>query len=54
MENQIRSMMVTFKLAIEGELYATDMRFKLCDDSLQNYYKGDPGLKHENAIMILN
>lgn len=53
-ERALRSIMISFKVANEGELYGTDLRFKLCDDTSSNYYKCDPGLKHENAIMALN
>ena len=54
-ERAIRSIMIQFKVANEGELYGTDLKFKLCDNSnSKNYYKCDPGLKHESAIMALN
>ena len=52
----LKKIMMNFNLANEGELFACDLRFRLChyfsDDS--TFYIGDPGCKQEDAIQNLN
>lgn len=49
--------MYYFSLANEGELFACDLKFRLCHSLNQdekNVYTGDPGSKNEDAISNLN
>ena len=53
----IKKIMMYFQLANEGELFACDLKFRLChlqanDD--RSGYIGDPGCKVEDAIQNLN
>jgi hypothetical protein len=54
MEFQVKNVMMQFLLANESELYASNLNFKLCDDSSNNRYKSDPSLKHEYTLQNLN
>lgn len=52
-----KKIMMYFSLANEGELFACDLKFRLChllnqDDKM--FYLGDPGSKIEDAISNLN
>lgn len=53
MSIRLKKIMMNFNLANEGELFACDLRFRLChlgmnDD--QTNYLGDPGSKNEDVI----
>jgi hypothetical protein len=54
MEKQIKLVMIQFQFAIESELYASNLNFRLCEDSTNNRYKGDPSLKQEYSVINLN
>lgn len=45
-----------FKLASEAEIYASDLKFRLCfmANEDKNNFIGDPGCKQEDAIQNLN
>ncbi|CDW77053.1 rna-directed rna polymerase [Stylonychia lemnae] len=54
MEVQFRQLMITFKLQSEAQLFACDLKFKLCDEQMNNFYKNEPGYKSEESLIILN
>ena len=57
MSMQFKKMMMYFSLAHEGELFASDLKFRLCHQLNQDdkmIYLGDPGCKNEDAISNLN
>lgn len=54
MEIALRQIMLTFKLQTEASLFASDLKFKLCDDSIGNHYKNDPGFKSDDSLILLN
>lgn len=55
MAKNIKSIMAQYLLANESELFASNMNFKMCDDSLGNKYKSnDPSLKQEYTLINLN
>lgn len=43
--------MILFKLSSESALFASDLKYKLCEES---FYKNDPGSKSEDTLIILN
>lgn len=51
MEQQLKSLMILFKLSSESALFASDLKYKLCEDS---FYKHDAGCKSEDTLIILN
>ena len=52
---QLKKCMMYFSLANEGELFACDLKFRLCHIAGEKtFYAGDPGSKTEDAIQNLN
>lgn len=52
-----KKVMMYFQLANEGELFANDLKSRLCyslGGEDKQYYTGDPGSKNEDAIQNLN
>ena len=39
-----------FSFATESELFSSDLRYKFCDDSLNNGYRNDCPDKHEDLM----
>jgi len=39
MEAELRNLMLLFKLQTEASLFASDLKFKLCDDNIGNSNK---------------
>jgi hypothetical protein len=35
-------------------LFACDLKYKLCDDQMGNFYKNDPGYKSDESLILLN
>lgn len=57
MSERLKKIMAEFQLACEGQLFACDLKFRLCFLSNQDdkqAYLGDPGNKNEDAIKNLN
>lgn len=57
MNRSIKNIMMSYNLANEGELFACDLRFRLCHLGMNEdstFYLGDPGVKNEDAISNLN
>lgn len=55
MSHEMKKCMMYFSLASEGELFACDLKFRLCHISGEKtFYAGDPGSKTEDAIQNLN
>ena len=47
--------MMYFSLASEGELFACDLKYRLCHNAGEKtFYAGDPGSKTEDALQNLN
>ena len=53
LSNELRRIMVTFKIMNEGELFCNNLNFNL-DDERQAKLIGDPGTKDEDAVKQLN
>ena len=53
MNQELRKLMVSYKIMNEGELYSTNLLFNLDDESHQKLI-GDPGQKDEDAVSALN
>jgi hypothetical protein len=53
MQDDLRRLMVTYKILNEGELYCTNLNFNL-DDERHEKLIGDPGAKDEDAVKQLN
>lgn len=56
MSLQLKKIMIVFQLANEGELFASNLQYRLCFNSENDkkIYTGDPGSKNEDAIQNLN
>lgn len=51
MSQDLKECMMQFSLVSEGELFACDLKFRLCHLAGENtVYTGDAGLKTEDAI----
>lgn len=48
----LKKMMMQFQLANEGELFASNLQYRLCTNGTNDrtVYTGDPGSKNEDAI----
>jgi hypothetical protein len=53
MIEEIKKIMVYYKILNEGELYCTNLNFNLDDDKFSKII-GDPGQKDEDAVKALN
>ena len=53
MTQDLKRIMITFKIMNEGELFSTNLNFNLDDDRLGKLI-GDPGTKDEDAVKQLN
>lgn len=53
MQEDIKRLMVTYKILNEGELFCTNLNFNL-DDERHEKLIGDPGAKDEDAVKQLN
>lgn len=47
---KIKQLLGEFHFATEAELFASDLRYKFCDDSLRNIYRNDYPQKHEDLM----
>jgi hypothetical protein len=47
---KIKQLLNEFHFATEAELFASDLRYKFCDDSLRNIYRNDYPQKHEDLM----
>ena len=53
MTNDLRKLMVSYKILNEGELFCTNLNFNL-DDENHSKLIGDPGQKDDDAVKALN
>ena len=51
--NDLKKLMITYKILNEGELFCTNLNFNLDSDRLEKLI-GDPGQKDEDAVKQLN
>lgn len=47
---EIKKLLSEFCFSNESELFASDLRYKFCDDSLRNVYHNDYPQKHEDLV----
>jgi hypothetical protein len=47
---ELKKLMSEFSFATEAELFASDLRYKFCDDSLRNVYHNEYPQKHEDLM----
>ena len=50
---RLRNLMMEMNFGCEAEIFASDLRFKMFDDSQSNMYKGQVPLKNEDAMTSL-
>ena len=48
----LRQIMLFFGFSNEACLYASDLRFKLCEDTMKGFH-GSEAMKHEDAMVNL-
>lgn len=51
MEQQLKSLMVVFKLSNEAAIFASDLKHRLFEDSM---YRNEIGVRPEDSLIILN
>ena len=47
---KVKKLMAEFCFATEAEIFASDLRYKFCDDSNRNMYRNDFPQKHEDLM----
>ena len=53
MNDELKKLMIQYKILNEGELFCTNLIFNLEDDKMSKLI-GDPGQKDEDAVKALN
>ena len=51
--HRMRNLMLEINFGCEAEIFASDLRFNMFDDSLTNCYRGQEPLKNEEATSLL-
>ena len=53
MTHRLKNLVMEMNFGCEAEIFASDMRFKMYDDSQQNMYKCSMPMKNEDAMTML-
>lgn len=54
MSKNLRQLMLLFKLQTEASIFASDLRYKLCEEPKTSSFKNVEGYKPEESLIVLN